>query len=404
MKLGANHSRPLRKSAPSVPNIPSLDGLRGLAFLIVFLGHSPAWHPIPGGVGVDLFFFLSGFLITSLLKAEIDLFGNVDLKAFYIRRVARIVPPLIGSVGIALLLIRSRMLDDDWTPAGVASTLGFWSNYSLIDHFPATELINTINTWSLAVEEHYYLLFPGLLTLLWTRTGSLRLIVWTAGAGWFILYAFRTFLILEGEDPHRLYLSTETNVDKILAGAILALTIGQLPSITPRARSVLNHTWPLALLMFALAGSYGKAPVVGAMRPAFQAVCLTFVFWITTQRTGIILLQRGVLPLIGKLSYEAYLVHDLILHLKPIKNSAFPKPAVALLAFTTTLGTAWVLRETLGNPSRHLARRWEMSRLARAPSRTHIGGLLLQPPSPLYPLHECRSASPTRLGAQNPNE
>ena len=84
-------------------DIPSLDGLRAISFFLVFLGHSGV-PLIPGGFGVTVFFFLSGYLITTLLRLEANKYGRVDLKLFYMRRALRIWPPFY------LVLVASTLL------------------------------------------------------------------------------------------------------------------------------------------------------------------------------------------------------------------------------------------------------------------------------------------------------
>src|SRR5690606_21527322 len=84
--------------------IASLDGIRGIAALIVFVAHAGLGHIVPGGFGVTIFFFLSGYLITTLLCVEFEKTGSISLKHFYLRRVYRIFPPLYPVLGLALLL------------------------------------------------------------------------------------------------------------------------------------------------------------------------------------------------------------------------------------------------------------------------------------------------------------
>src|ERR1700744_3779762 len=87
--------------SPSSTTIPSLDGIRAVSVLIVVLSHAGLGQVIPGGFGVTIFFFLSGFLITTLLLAEYEETGRIDIPKFYLRRVFRLMPPLIISLLIA---------------------------------------------------------------------------------------------------------------------------------------------------------------------------------------------------------------------------------------------------------------------------------------------------------------
>src|ERR1700716_896812 len=91
-------------SAPGEGHIPSLDGVRALAFLIVFISHAGLKDLVPGGFGVTIFFVLSGYLITSLLRVEVERYGEIDIRSFYLRRAFRILPMLYLTLTVAILL------------------------------------------------------------------------------------------------------------------------------------------------------------------------------------------------------------------------------------------------------------------------------------------------------------
>jgi peptidoglycan/LPS O-acetylase OafA/YrhL len=84
--------------------LPCLDGIRGLAFLLVFVAHAGLGRLLPGGLGVTIFFFLSGYLITTLLRLEIEDTGTISLRNFYVRRALRILPPMYVTLCIVALL------------------------------------------------------------------------------------------------------------------------------------------------------------------------------------------------------------------------------------------------------------------------------------------------------------
>ena len=144
-------------------NIPTLDGWRAIAILLVMVSHSmrsddPHWLWC-GFFGVDIFFGISGFLITLLLLCEHESNGAISLRGFYIRRAFRILPPLfilLIVVGIAGLY-RSRL--------EIAADLLFFRNYLLPEYGNGA----TSHLWSLSVEEHFYLIWPGLLALFGVR-------------------------------------------------------------------------------------------------------------------------------------------------------------------------------------------------------------------------------------------
>jgi peptidoglycan/LPS O-acetylase OafA/YrhL len=207
--------------------IPTLDGWRAVAILAVLVAHS-AWLFAPGcffesarvrhvarfgGQGVDLFFAISGFLITSLLLAEMEKTGAASLRGFYTRRVFRILPPLIAYLLVlAGLAVWWRELVAPWE---FAASLLFFRNYTMqvaggraTNHF-----------WTLSVEEHFYLFWPALLVFAGRRRAlkiaigiALCVAVWRGLDGRMHLFA-----TLFGTDPGR-FLRTDTRIDGILWG------------------------------------------------------------------------------------------------------------------------------------------------------------------------------------------
>ena len=141
--------------------IPSLDGLRAVSFLIVFLGHAFTKRWIPGDLGLIVFFFLSGYLITTLLRLEYDETGGINFRDFYLRRVLRIFPPLYLVLGAGCLLTLTHVLDNTLWPRAVLAQACHLTNYWIVFHgwwngmAPGSWIF-----WSLAVEEHFYLVFP----------------------------------------------------------------------------------------------------------------------------------------------------------------------------------------------------------------------------------------------------
>ncbi|MFZ1285322.1 MAG: acyltransferase [Propionicimonas sp.] len=145
---------------------PGLDGLRGIAALAVVMFHaSIANWAVNGYAGVDLFFCLSGFLITSLLLVEVTQTGRVHLVGFYGRRLLRLYPALVAAVvGVLLLALVAGSLDAVAAPA--AASLLYASNWWL---FTGHDMPLLEHTWTLAIEEHFYMVWPALILLLASR-------------------------------------------------------------------------------------------------------------------------------------------------------------------------------------------------------------------------------------------
>src|SRR5712672_2112681 len=156
------HSHPQMTSSGA---IPSLDGVRAVAVGLVFFAHSGLEKIVPGGLGVTIFFVLSGYLISTLMRIEYAAERKIDYRGFYLRRFLRLMPPL-AVVVLLTSVFAAFALIDEFTPNGLFSVLFYYSNYFVIAHdfhgLPAGASV----VWSLAVEEHYYLLYPPLAALL----------------------------------------------------------------------------------------------------------------------------------------------------------------------------------------------------------------------------------------------
>lgn len=152
-------------------HVPALNGLRALSVLIVLVSHWDLESYVPGGLGVGVFFVISGFLITRLLLAENDEFGSIDVVRFLARRVMRLYPPLLTMVGVVLIyfVVQDRPFDTK----AIWSVLFYYANYfRIFDPQPLSNLSLT-HTWSLSIEEHFYLVYPPLLMMFLARRWSL---------------------------------------------------------------------------------------------------------------------------------------------------------------------------------------------------------------------------------------
>src|SRR6187551_2585778 len=161
--------RPVGNQGREPLAIPSLDGLRAASFFLVFLGHAAMpFLPIaiPAGFGVTVFFFLSGYLITTLLRLEVEQHGRINFKHFYLRRLLRIWPPFYLVLAVACALALSGVLGGEFELPSVAAQALHYCNYWLIEHTAKGMPPGTVVYWSLAVEEHFYLAFPAFYALL----------------------------------------------------------------------------------------------------------------------------------------------------------------------------------------------------------------------------------------------
>ncbi|HET6166349.1 MAG TPA: acyltransferase [Marmoricola sp.] len=217
---------PLVRDRGGRPGLPGLDGVRGVAILLVLGQHAPTRPLIDGFVGVTVFFCLSGFLITSLLVHELQ-GGAIDIRAFYRRRAARLCPALVAVVAVTIVALligrRDLGLGQVLAPAGAAlgytTSLFDWSGHA----FATKDYFNY--TWSLSVEEQFYLLWP--FALLWGYRRSPRLFAGLTVALIAITLGLDLFLGLSRAvkfDQHE-YFGTDTNALPILVGSLLAIAV-----------------------------------------------------------------------------------------------------------------------------------------------------------------------------------
>jgi peptidoglycan/LPS O-acetylase OafA/YrhL len=205
---------------------PGLDGVRGAAILLVLGQHAPTRPLIDGFVGVTVFFCLSGYLVTTLLLRQLRS-GRLDVLAFYRRRAARLVPGLLAvvAVTIVVLLIDRQDLSVRQVLAPAAASLTYTTSiFDWTDHVFATK--DYFNyTWSLSVEEQFYLLWP--FALLWTYRRDPRLFAALVVTFIGITLALDLYLGLSRKvqyDQHE-YFGSDTNALPVLVGSFLAVVV-----------------------------------------------------------------------------------------------------------------------------------------------------------------------------------
>ncbi len=234
--------RPAASAERHIPYRPALDGIRALAVAAVLAYHGGLSHARGGFLGVDAFFVLSGFLITSLLLAEWRSRGEIRLIAFWSRRARRLLPALfLMLLGVAFYAVALAQPDElDKLRGDALATIGYVANWrpifvgqSYFDQFSVPSPL--LHTWSLAIEEQYYAVWPLLVfLLLWLRRGSLKLLLPASAlmlAGSALLMAL---LFQPGHDPSRVYYGTDTRAQSLLVGALLAMLLMRLGPLKGR--------------------------------------------------------------------------------------------------------------------------------------------------------------------------
>ncbi|MGJ5177619.1 acyltransferase family protein [Bradyrhizobium oligotrophicum] len=300
--------------------IPSLDGIRALSVLIVVIGHSGLQALIPGGFGVTVFFFLSGFLITTLMLSEHERTGQLDVPSFYARRVFRLMPPLLLTLAIAYGLTYAGLLDGGITAKGLSAQILYFANYYGLFFDPGNTVPDgTGILWSLAVEEHFYIVYPLLMTLLLGLALRPRTIGALLGCVCLAVLAWRIHLVhAPSFFPDRTYYASDTRIDSIAYGCLLALVMNPARQSSP-ARAMSAAQWTLMLatavvLLFSLL--YRDPTFRETARYSIQGLALMPLFYVAVRFADAPLvryLNRPWMMTLGTYSYAIYLIHNVVI-------------------------------------------------------------------------------------------
>ena len=290
---------------------PALDGLRGIAIIGVFAHHAQVPFLAGGFIGVDVFFVLSGFLITALLLQEAEETRRISLRAFYIRRALRLLPALAVLLGALLLVPRAfGMMRTD---AALVSTVSALYASNWVRAFGVLDLEVLSHTWSLSIEEQFYLLWPPVVAVavaLGLRRRWLMLVALAGIAGATIA---RSVLWTTDESWRRLYNGLDTRIDTLLIGALAALVFASLPSVGVLRGRAFRAIALAAALVLGAAMHIGRidAPAMYFGVGALVSLCAALVVIGAVATDGGIgsLLAFGPLVWIGRISYGLYLWH-----------------------------------------------------------------------------------------------
>ncbi|SDG48172.1 Peptidoglycan/LPS O-acetylase OafA/YrhL, contains acyltransferase and SGNH-hydrolase domains [Lentzea fradiae] len=342
-------------------HVPALDGLRGVAVLGVLLFHADL---LPGGfLGVDLFFTLSGYLITALLLREAGRTGTVSLTAFWGRRVRRLLPALLTvlvvvTVGVWAFapddLVRTTLADGPWVQANLvnwhllAESSGYW------DRFGAHRVFEHL--WSIAVEEQFYLVWPVAVLLLVRAGGRVEQRVAAVAALVCVVSLVLMVLLADAGDPTRVYTGTDTRAFSLLVGAVVAARPVRTALLRAVGRSVGAVT---GLLAVCLAVSWVLANGVDSVwlftgGLFAHSVCAAVLVALTAQSPDTVVakgLSRPPLRWCGEISYSLYLWHWPVF----VLLGAGEGGARTAGAFALSIGLATLSRYLVEDPVRFRA-------------------------------------------------
>ena len=340
----------------------SLDGARGLAILYVLLSHVQNL-PFQGGfIGVDLFFVLSGFLITTLLLEEHRATGDLRLRSFYARRALRLLPALL--VVLAVIAGLSAALQPAEEAAGVRRSvliaLFYSSNWFMAwKAFPTPDLTPT---WSLSVEEQFYLVWPLLLLCLLRMKASTKSIAVLAAAGMLMSAAWRAVLWRWTGSFERAFFGSDAHADGLLAGALAALLIAARGAPSPAGVRALNWAGHLTLGALLVYLPFGWPADSSALQGGILALNLGMASLVACLVFSPGPLLRGLFesaPLVwlGRISYGVYLWHIVLGFAGKLPGWRWYLPWPVSMALT--VGVAALSYVALERPLLRLKRRFE---------------------------------------------
>lgn len=346
----------IEQSTPTLGRLPSLDGMRAIAVLLVMYFH--AGTNFSGGrAGVDVFFVLSGFLITALLLEEHDKNNRISLRSFYMRRVLRLYPALVATIGVAVVLAAAKMPVFGGSADALKSTvkatpavLLYFINFTRAFNWAGGGFLG--HAWSLAIEEQFYLVWPFVVILL-LRKRSEAVVGWVAFGCAVGSAASRTILDLAGVRSELLYNATFSHVDGIFAGCAMAVLWRRRSDLV--ARFCNTTTSVIAAIVAAVViydgrrmSEYGFAVVVLAT----TLILGDLATHRTTTQTS--LLSHPSLVAIGRRSYGLYLYHWPIFLFIGIDTRLH----VFALGFIGAFAAAWLSYGLLETPFLRMKHRW----------------------------------------------
>lgn len=349
-------------------HIPSLDGLRAVAIFIVFLSHAGLSHIVPGLFGVTIFFFLSGYLITTLMWMECERTGGVNLRDFYMRRALRIFPPFYLVLGVIAVLGVTGLVEGGFSWRAMAAQAGFISNYWEIQG--GLQPAGTEVMWSLAVEEHFYLLFPLFYLLLRRvlpdRRHQFVALLTLCGLvlAWriFLVHGWQVIDLHNGSAHHpRTCHGTDTRLDGLLFGCALAVFGNPaLDASGGHRKLILWVALPLSVMALLVSFVLRDVAFRETWRYTIQGLALIPIFIAVIRYSNWMpfrFLNWSWVRKMGVLSYAFYLVHSLVIALVKT-HLPMSKVGQGIIAFVISLALAGVMNSLIEKPCARLKKRF----------------------------------------------
>jgi len=346
-------------------HLAALDGLRGVAILGVLLFHTG--HLSGGFLGVDLFFALSGYLITDLLLREIAATGTVSLVAFWGRRIRRLLPALsVMLAGVTLLvwavgtpdLVRTTLSDGPWVQWDLVNWHLLAESASYWDRFGSDRVFEHL--WSIAVEEQFYLVWPVLVLVIarWGRRVADRVAM--AAVLGSVISLILMIALVSPADPTRVYTGTDTRAFSLLLGALVATQPGR--DVLARAVGRRAGGW-MALLAVGIGAAWLLVDGVtslwlytGGLFVHSLAAALLVGLCVQAPRTLVArILARQPLRWLGLISYSLYLWHWPVIVLLSTQRTGLGGWAETAAVCAVSIGLAALSKYLVEDPVRFRA-------------------------------------------------
>ena len=313
--------------------------------LLVMLAHAGVPHVSGGGEsGVTMFFVLSGFLITSLLLAEQSRSGRIAVRSFYRRRVLRLLPALVVLVAaVTVFAALSVFVGFSDSPGGVHALVGevFAALFFVANWFRVAghRLGHLHHTWTLGIEEQFYLLWPGVLVLLVPFTRHRRRWAVIGLAALAACSAAERFLLWHGPaSVNRVYFGTDTHADALLLGCLLGIVLSAGVALRPKPWVLASGIAALGYVTYRV-----DVPFIYTWSPTISAVgALVLVAYAAELRPGRSLLESRPLVHAGKISYGLYLWHIPLFDVLQPHLQSLPLAAQVAVLFATAWSFALV--------------------------------------------------------------
>jgi len=341
--------------------IPALDGIRALAFILVLTSHSGLGEIVPGGLGVTIFFFLSGYLITTLLRLEVAEKGKISLSKFYLHRCRRILPPIYITLALAVMLAKVGIIAEGGSFKGICSVVFYYFNYSEL--LGNTHLVPTgLNVvWSLMIEEHFYFVFPLLYCLFYSLRVKKEMQWKVLTATCFATLLWRIVLVVYLHSntvglPRWTYSASDARFDSILWGCIMAIACNPWFNDSVALLKPFKGTMALFGFLLLLLSLVIRDPLFREIfRYSLQGIALFPIFYycISTRSRWTAWLEWAPLRQVGQLSYSMYLIHFMIIGTLPLYLHIkwFP---ILIISFTLALLYALIMRKFVERPLKKL--------------------------------------------------